>query len=85
MQLISGVTLPEALPNNQINIYYIKNLALVKVNNGSLQNTWYSFCHNFLSMKMYSAHTHYGYLNMKMVKECILNKALYSDTTSMQS
>jgi len=35
MQLISGVTLPEALPKNQIKIYYIKNLALAKANNGS--------------------------------------------------
>jgi hypothetical protein len=38
-QLISRVTLPEALPNNQINIYYIKNLALVKANNGSFTKT----------------------------------------------
>jgi len=39
MQLISGVTLPEALPNNQINIYYIKNLTLVKANNGNFTKT----------------------------------------------
>ena len=35
MQLIFGVTLPEALPNSHINTYYIKNLTLVKANNGS--------------------------------------------------
>lgn len=39
MQLISRVTLPEALPNNQINIYYIKNLVLVKANNDSFTKT----------------------------------------------
>jgi hypothetical protein len=37
-QFISGVTLPEALPNNQINIYHIKNLPLVKAN-GSFTKT----------------------------------------------
>ena len=38
-ELISGVSLPEALPNNEINIYYIKNVALVKANNGSFTKT----------------------------------------------
>jgi hypothetical protein len=36
---ISGVTVPEALTNNQINIYYITNLALVKANKGSFTKT----------------------------------------------
>jgi len=39
MQFISGVTLPEAPPNNQINIYYIKYLPLVKANTGSFTKT----------------------------------------------